>query len=126
MPVFVGIDLVEIDRLRRIFEKHREKFKKRIFTPREIEECERRKNYEECYAARFAAKEAFSKAIGTGMRAGVRFKDIEVINLPSGKPLLRLYGRAAEIAGDASIDVSLTHTEHLAVAIVVLERRRNG
>ncbi len=126
MPVFVGVDLVEIDRLKKVFEKHRERFKERIFTPHEIEECEKRRNYEECYAARFAAKEAFSKAIGTGMRNGVRFRDIEVLNLPSGKPILRLYGRAAEIAGDAFIDVSLTHTEHLAVAVVVLERRNDG
>ncbi len=126
MPVFVGVDLVDIKRLKKVFEKHREKFQKRIFTEVEVEECEKRKNYEECYAARFAAKEAFSKAIGTGMRQGVRFRDIEVINLPSGKPVLRLYGRAKELAGDAFVDVSLTHTENLAIAVVVLQRRDNG
>lgn len=126
MPVYVGVDLVEIDRIKKVFEKHKERFKRRIFTPHEIEECEKRKKYEECYAARFAVKEAFSKAIGTGMRKGVRFMDIEVINLPNGKPVLKLYGRAAEIVGDAFVDVSLTHTEHLAVAVVVLERRNNG
>jgi len=126
MAIFVGVDLVDINRLKKVFERHRDRFQKRIFTEKEVEECERRKNYEECYAARFAAKEAFSKAIGTGMRQGVRFRDIEVINLPSGKPVLRLYGRAKEIAGDAFVDVSLTHTESFAIAVVVLERKDNG
>ena len=126
MPIFVGVDLVEIDRLKKIFERHKEKFKKRIFTEIEIEECEKRRNYEECYAARFAAKEAFSKAIGTGMRKGVRFIDIEVINLPSGKPVLRLYGKALEFLNGAHVDVSLSHTEHHAIAVVVIERRENG
>jgi len=126
MPVFVGVDLVDIERLRKVFEKHKEKFKKRIFTAAEIEECEKRKRYDECYAARFAVKEAFSKAIGTGMRQGVRFKDIEVINLPSGKPILNLYGKAREIAQGAFVDVSLSHTEYHAIAVVVLERRENG
>ena len=124
--IYVGIDLVDIKRLNKVFERHKEKFKKRIFTQHEIEECEKRKNYKECYAARFAAKEAFSKAIGTGMRKGIRFKDIEVVNLPSGKPILKLYGKAKEIVGDAFVDVSLTHIENTACAVVVLERRENG
>ncbi len=126
MPVSVGIDLVDIKRLRKVFERHGERFKKRIFTDHEVNECEKRKRYDECYAARFAAKEAFSKAMGTGMRRGVRFRDIEVINLPSGKPVLRLYGRVKELAGDASFDVSITHTEDFAIAVVVLFRGEDG
>jgi holo-[acyl-carrier protein] synthase len=85
---------------------------------------ERKANRFERYAARFAAKEAGMKAIGTGWRRGVRWQDFEVANLPSGKPTLRLYGVAAEVAAGLKVRVvslSLTHTAELAMAHVILE-----
>jgi holo-[acyl-carrier protein] synthase len=97
--------------------------KKRVFTPLEIKYCDGKKNSAQNYAARFAAKEAFMKALGTGWRKGVAFKDIEVVNEESGKPGLVLYGKAKELAeamGVVSIHVSLTHLKSYASAVVTL------
>ena len=96
----------------------------RIFTPLEIAYCNCKANRFERYAARFAAKEAGMKALGTGWRRGITWKDFEVANLPSGRPTLRLSGRASEIAeklGVKNIALSLTHTSAQALAQVILE-----
>jgi holo-[acyl-carrier protein] synthase len=124
MIVGTGVDLAEVDRIRESVERFGEKFLKRIYTPAEIAYVERKANKYERYAARFAAKEAGMKAIGTGWRRGVRWQDFEVINLPSGRPTLKLHGVAAEFAsrlGVKSIHLSLTHTAQLGLAYVILE-----
>ena len=124
MIVGTGIDLAEVPRIRASIERFGGKFIQRIFTPGEIAYVERKANRFERYAARFAAKEAGMKAIGTGWKRGVRWKDFEVSNLPSGKPTLRLHGVAAEVADRLrvrTVSLSLTHTAELGMAHVILE-----
>jgi holo-[acyl-carrier protein] synthase len=120
-----GVDIAEVDRIRAAAERYGARFIERVFTKSEIAYVERRKagRYER-YAARFAAKEAGMKAIGTGWRRGVRWQDFEVANLPSGKPTLLLHGAAARFAerlGAKNIVLSLTHTAAEALAWVILE-----
>ena len=119
-----GVDLIEVERIRRSIERFGERFLDRVFSPYERAYVERRKNRFERYAARFAAKEAGMKAIGTGWRRGVRWRDFEVANLASGKPTLRLSGKAAEFAkrlGVRSVALSMSHTASLAIAEIILE-----
>ena len=124
MIVGTGIDLAEVARIRSSIERFGAKFTDRIFTPGEVAYVERKANKFERYAARFAAKEAGMKAIGTGWKRGVRWKDFEVANLPSGKPTLRLHGVAAEFAARLNVrnvSLSITHTAELGMAHVILE-----
>ena len=124
MIVGTGVDLAEVPRIKASIERFGARFTGRIFTPAEIAYVERKANRFERYAARFAAKEAGMKAIGTGWSGGVRWHDFEVANLPSGKPTLRLHGVAARIAGEMGvrhISLSLTHTAELGMAHVILE-----
>src|SRR5258708_20792311 len=101
--VGIGTDLAEVARIREAIERHGRRFIERIFTPAEIAYAERKANAFERYAARFAAKEAGMKAIGTGWKRGVRWQDFEVINLPSGKPTLALHGVASPSAERLSL-----------------------
>ena len=120
----VGTDLAEVGRIREAIERHGRRFIDRIYTPREIAYVDGKANRFERYAARFAAKEAGMKAIGTGWTQGVRWQDFEVANLPSGKPTLLLHGEAAAIAaqlGIRQINLSMTHTAEQAMAVVILE-----
>jgi len=122
--VGLGLDLAEVERIRAAIERHGRRFVERIYTPAEIAYAERKRNPYERYAARFAAKEAGMKAIGTGWRRGVRWQDFEVQNLPSGRPTLRFHGVAAQVAeslGVRNVVLSLTHTDSQGIAIVVLE-----
>lgn len=124
MIVGTGIDITEVPRIREAIERHGERFLKRIFTEGEIQYCESKANRVERYAARFAAKEAGMKAIGTGWNHGVRWRDLEVARKPGGRPTLLLHGKAAEFAaklGATNIALSLTHTEEEAMAQVILE-----
>jgi holo-[acyl-carrier protein] synthase len=124
MIVGTGVDLAEVARIRASIERFGARFIERIYTPAEIAYVERKANRYERYAARFAAKEAGMKAIGTGWRHGVRWQDFEVANLPSGKPALRLHGAAARVAdrlGVRNVSLSLTHTAELGMAHVILE-----
>jgi holo-[acyl-carrier protein] synthase len=124
MIVGTGVDLAEVPRIRASIERFGARFIERIYTPAEIAYVERKANRWERYAARFAAKEAGMKAIGTGWRHGVRWRDFEVANLPSGKPTLRLHGVAARVAeklGVRNVSLSLTHTAELGMAHVILE-----
>lgn len=124
MIVGIGIDLAEVDRIRDVIARHGRRFIDRIYTPAEIAYVERKANRFERYAARFAAKEAAMKAIGTGWRRGVRWRDFEVVNLPTGRPTLQFHGVAAGFAnslGVANIALSLTHTAQQGMAIVILE-----
>ena len=124
MIVGTGVDLAEVPRIRASIERFGRRFIDRIFTPAEIAYVERKANRFERYAARFAAKEAGMKAIGTGWKRGVTWHDFEVANLPSGKPTLRLHGVAAEVAARMkvrNVSLSLTHTAELGMAHVILE-----
>jgi holo-[acyl-carrier protein] synthase len=122
--VGIGIDLAEVDRIREAIERHGKRFIERIYTAAEIAYVERKANRYERYAARFAAKEAGMKAIGTGWKRGVRWQDFEVANLPTGRPTLQLHGAAAKFADDLrvrNIALSITHTAQQGMAIVILE-----
>lgn len=124
MIVGTGVDLCEVDRIKLAMERHGRRFAERVYTAREIEYCERKANKFERFAARFAAKEAGMKALGTGWRGGIRWRDFEVTNLRSGRPTLAFHGRAAEIAekmGVKNIALSITHTSVQAMAQVILE-----
>jgi holo-[acyl-carrier protein] synthase len=124
MIVGTGVDLAEVDRIEASIKRFGQRFVGRIYTPLEIAYVERKANRFERYAARFAAKEAGMKAIGTGWSRGVRWVDFEVSNLPSGRPTLRFHGRAAEIAkhmGVKNVGLSLTHTKAMSLAYVILE-----
>jgi holo-[acyl-carrier protein] synthase len=124
MIVGTGVDLAEVSRIRASIERFGDRFVRRIFTAAEIAYVERKANRFERYAARFAAKEAGMKAIGTGWKRGVTWQDFEVANLPSGKPTLRFHGVAAEFAsqlGVKNVSLSLTHTAELGMAHVILE-----
>jgi holo-[acyl-carrier protein] synthase len=124
MIVGVGVDLAEVPRIRAAIERYGAHFIERIYTPAEIAYVDRKANRYERYAARFAAKEAGMKAIGTGWRRGVRWKDFEVANLPTGKPTMRMHGVAAQVAlrlGVQNISLSITHTAETALAHVILE-----
>jgi holo-[acyl-carrier protein] synthase len=125
MIVGSGVDLCEVDRIEKaLASPHGARLRERVFTAREIAYAESKANKSERYAARFAAKEAGMKALGTGWRGGLGWQDLEVANLPSGRPTLRLHGKAAEIAerlGVRNISLSITHTAQQAMAIVIFE-----
>jgi holo-[acyl-carrier protein] synthase len=128
MIIGIGSDLCDIRRIARTLERHGERFTHRVFTDGERARCDRRAARAEGYARRFAAKEACAKALGTGLSAGVFWRDMEVVNLPSGQPTLRLAGGAAERlaalmpAGHAArLHVSLTDDPPMAQAFVIIE-----
>lgn len=118
-----GIDIIEVERIRNVLERDTG-FRDKIFTPEEIRYCESKKNKYQHYAARFSAKEALMKAIGTGWRFGIRFADIEVFHNDLGQPQIRVSGKANEMLSNLSISkihVSLSHLKELATAIVIIE-----
>jgi len=122
--VGTGIDLAEVPRIRASIERYGDRFLDRIYTPLERAYVQRKANKFERYAARFAAKEAGMKALGTGWRRGVTWQDFEVVNLPSGRPTLRLHGVAKQIAeklGVRAVQLSLTHTAESGMAFVIFE-----
>jgi holo-[acyl-carrier protein] synthase len=119
----IGTDIADISRIAEVLEEYGEQFERRVFSEEEIAYCRwspRRRA--ERYAARFAAKEAFSKAIGTGIRGGFRWREIVVRKHPSGAPMLELRGSMAERYRGLRLHLSLTHTDTMAMAVVVLER----
>ncbi|MDO9577043.1 MAG: holo-ACP synthase [Candidatus Cloacimonadales bacterium] len=120
----VGIDNIEVERIKKQIDGTT-KFKENIFTEAEIKYCESKTNYAESFAVRFAAKEAFLKALGTGWRDGLQFKDIEILNDELGKPKAYLHGKAKQIIMDnklMNIQVSLSHIKKIATAIVIIEK----
>jgi len=124
MIVGSGIDIAEVARIRESIERFGERFLERIFTPGEILYCDSKANRFERYAARFAAKEAAMKALGTGWNHGVRWRDCEVARLPGGRPTIQFHGKAAEFAsklGAKNAALSLSHTREQAIAQVILE-----
>ncbi len=124
MIVGSGIDLVEIRRIQQSMDRHGKRFLDRVYTAAEQAYCLSKRNSAESLAARFAAKEAGAKALGTGISYGVSWLEIEVVREPSGRPTLRFQGRAAQFAerlGVVRTAVSITHTADLAMASVVIE-----
>jgi len=127
MIIGIGNDLIDIRRIERTLERFGDRFIQRIFTPLEQKKAEQRNNRVETYAKRFAAKEACSKALGTGFRKGVFWRDLGVINLPGGKPSMELTGGALErlesvtpVGMKAQIDLTLTDEPPLGQAIVII------
>ncbi len=127
MIIGLGSDIVDVRRIARVIERHGDRFIDRIFTPLERAKAEGRANMVETYAKRFAAKEACAKALGTGLRRGVFWRDMGVVNMPGGRPTMKLTGgafsrlKAITPAGsEARIDVSLTDEGPTAQAIVVI------
>ena len=124
MIVGTGIDIAEVPRIAASIERFGNRFLQRIFTEGEIRYCESKANRVERYAARFAAKEAAMKAIGTGWNHGVAWRDVEVCREPGGRPTLIFHRKAAEFAaklGATRVALSLTHTAEHAIAQVILE-----
>ncbi len=124
MIVGTGVDIVEVPRIEAAIGRFGRRFLERIFTEDEIRYCESKANRVERFAARFAAKEAGLKAIGTGWRRGVGWKEVEVRREASGRPTLVFSGRAAEFAARLGVkraSLSLSHTAEHAVAQVILE-----
>jgi holo-[acyl-carrier protein] synthase len=124
MILGTGVDLAEVPRIRESIGRYGERFLHRIYTDGEIQYCESRATRFESYAARFAAKEAGMKALGTGWNHGVRWRDIEVVRPKGQRPTIQFHGQAAAIAeklGTKNIALSLTHTREEALAHVILE-----
>lgn len=119
----IGIDIVKVDRIKRAILKSGQRFVGRIFTEKEISYCEKRKSMYQHYAARFAAKEAVFKAIGTGWRKGVSWNEIEVENDSSGKPHINIYGKTKEMAekiGGKRFLITITHSDEYAITKVIM------
>lgn len=124
MLIGTGIDLIEIERIAHSIERYGERFLKRVYTEQEIAYCRRKRSSAESFAARFAAKEAGAKALGTGISRGVAWSEFEVRREPGGRPTLALQGRAAFLAAELGvrrIALSLTHTGTMAMASVIME-----
>jgi holo-[acyl-carrier protein] synthase len=124
MIIGSGIDLAEIKRIQQSIDRYGARFLDRVYTEAEQAYCQRKRNAAESFAARFAAKEAGAKALGTGISFGVSWREIEVVRQPGGRPTLKFHGRAAQIAAHLGVTrsaLSLTHTTELAMASVVLE-----
>lgn len=127
LNILCGVDIIEIDRIKRSFEKMGDSFRDRIFTRDEVEYCESKNAVKhKSYAARFAAKEAVSKAFGTGMGDRIGWKDIEIQNDENGKPYVNLLGKARELFDEVNgvgISISLSHSENYAVAFAVIQTK---
>jgi holo-[acyl-carrier protein] synthase len=124
MIVGTGIDIAEVPRIAEAIARFGDRFLHKIFTEGEVRYCESKANRVERFAARFAAKEAAMKALGTGWNHGVRFRDVEVSRQPGGRPTLIFHGKAAEFAaklGATNVALSLSHTAEQAIAQVILE-----
>jgi holo-[acyl-carrier protein] synthase len=124
MILGLGTDLIEIERVQQSLARFGQRFMERVFTEGEIAYCKQKKHSAESFAARFAAKEAAAKALGTGIAHGISWREIEVRRNPGERPTLHLMGRAAERAdsmGVRHLQLSLTHNNSVAMAVVVAE-----
>jgi holo-[acyl-carrier protein] synthase len=124
MILGTGLDIAEVPRIRETIGRFGDRFLRRVFTEGEIRYCERKARRFESYAARFAAKEAGMKALGTGWSRGVRWRDIEVVRPKGQRPTIQFHGEAAAVAarlGAKNIALSITHTSEEALAHVILE-----
>lgn len=124
MIVGIGLDIAEVPRIKEAIERHGERFLARIYTDAERTYCESKPNKFERFAGRFAAKEAAMKAIGTGWKRGVAWRDFEVKRAPSGQPIIEFHNKAAAIAKGLGVRrglITISHTEQQAIAQVILE-----
>ncbi len=124
MIVGSGVDITEVPRVAASIERFGERFLKRVFTDGEIQYCQSKHNKVERFAARFAAKEAALKALGTGLRMGISWREVEVTRMPGGRPTISFHGVAAQFysrLGAKRAHLSLSHTEEHAIAYVILE-----
>jgi holo-[acyl-carrier protein] synthase len=124
MIIGTGVDITEVPRVRRAVERFGDRFLRRVFTPAEVEYCASKRNNVERLAARFAAKEAALKALGTGLSRGITWRDVEVRRQPGSRPTIAFSGVAAQYAARLHvkhISLSLSHTEEQAIALVILE-----
>jgi holo-[acyl-carrier protein] synthase len=124
MIVGTGIDIAEVPRIQESIARFGDRFLRRIYTEAEIRYCDSKANRAERYAARFAAKEAAMKALGTGWSHGVRWRDCEVVRLPGGRPTIAFHGEAGKVAARLGVKhaaLSLSHTAEQAIAQVILE-----
>ena len=119
----IGIDIVEVQRMKEALDAQGAALMKKLFTEREITYCKSKKRPHEHFAARFAAKEAVSKAMKTGWSGKFRWKDIEVANEPSGEPRIVLYDSVAAMLSKSTVHLSLSHTKSTVVAFVVIEKK---
>lgn len=117
----IGVDVVDVQRMKSSLEQQGEALTSKLFTPQEVEYCRLKKNPHEHFAARFAAKEAVSKAMQTGWSGMFRWKDVEVVNEPSGAPRIVLYKEVAKSLKSCTVHLSLSHTENTVVAFAVIE-----
>ena len=125
MIVGTGIDIVEIDRIKRSIIKYSDRFKSKVFTQKEIDYCNSQADPAKHFAARFSVKEAVLKCFGTGMAGGILWKDVEVDNKKSGQPTLNLYGKGKELFNQLKIKhihISITHDKSYAVAHAIAEK----
>ncbi len=131
MILGIGIDICDIERVNKTLKNYGERFKKRCFTIKERSKCDKVKNSVACYAKRFSAKESVSKALGTGMKKGVNWKNIEIVNMKSGKPTVILYGKALDVLKKmlpknmrVHISISITDEKGLAQSLVIIEANK--
>ncbi len=123
--IAVGIDIIEVGRVQRAFERHGDRFLQRVFTERELQQCRGKATR---WAGRFAAKEAISKALGTGLH-GVSWREMEIVQLRSGRPTVRLHGKAkqrAELLGLSAFDVSIADLAEFSIAVAVAVQANIG
>lgn len=117
----IGVDVVDVERMKSILAEQGAAFVERVFTDIEVAYCRSKQNPEQHFAARFAAKEAVSKAMQTGWSGIFRWKDVEVVNEPSGAPKIFLYREVAASLGKSAVHLSLSHTENTVVALAIIE-----
>ncbi len=127
MNIFgIGTDITECLRIAQMIDRHGELFITRVYTPREIEYCQSRKQATQHFAGRWAAKEAVLKAVGTGWRRGISWRDVEIQNQPTGKPVVALYGGLRDFAEDLGVNevlISISHCRsHATAYAIALER----
>jgi holo-[acyl-carrier protein] synthase len=116
----VGIDIIEVHRIRKAIDRWGDSFLQRVFTPWEINYCSSKQFPEQSYAARFAVKEAVLKAVGTGLSEGIKWTSVEVVNTAMGQPTVRLGERVQKIIGKKKIIISMSHTREHALASAIL------
>jgi holo-[acyl-carrier protein] synthase len=122
MPIFgIGIDLVKVARVKDALERFPKRFRARVFTPSEVAFCEALADKYPSYAGRFAAKEAFSKALGTGLRGAIGWNEIDVLDNEKTRPTIKVSGRAEKILTGRRVHISISHLPDYATAIVVIE-----
>ena len=121
MVIGIGIDIIEIDRIKTSIDKYGEKFLNKIYTPIEIDYCDNKINKFQHYAARFAAKEAIYKAVATGWQKDLHWQDIEIANEPTGMPIAILKGKMKEfLSGDKELKISLSHSNNYVTCVAII------